>query len=182
MASDNGPADGQRHDEFVKLLVKNQRRVHGFILTLLPQADDAEDVLQEASAVAWKKFDQYTSGTDFVSWVCTIARYEVLRYRSRQQPAHLIFDDSLVESLAERCNERAELLVEQHEALEECLAKQEPDDARLLLRCYDGEATIKQVADEIGRPVNTLYKMLARLRRSLYDCMRRVMAAKERTP
>ena len=119
MASDNGPADGQRHDEFVRLLVKNQRRLHGFILTLLPQADDAEDVLQEASAVAWRKFDQYTSGTDFVSWVCTIARYEVLRYRSRQQPAHLIFDDSLVESLAERSRERAELLVEQHEALEE---------------------------------------------------------------
>ena len=42
---------------------------------------DAEDVLQEANLVLWRKFDQYQEGTNFFAWACQIIRYEVLKYQ-----------------------------------------------------------------------------------------------------
>ncbi len=172
----------QRHDEFVRLLVKNQRRIHGFILTLLPRGQDAEDALQEASLVAWKKFDSFEIGTDFARWACTIARYEVLRIRSRQKASHLIFDDALVESLADRCSERGEVLDQLFSVLDECRKKLTPEDDDLLQRVYEDQASTKQVAEELGRPVDSIYKALSRIRRSLAKCIRFALAALERTP
>lgn len=48
----------------------------------------AEDVLQEAAAVAWIKFDQFQDGTDFAAWMARIVRYTALnhgRARRRQR-------------------------------------------------------------------------------------------------
>src|SRR5262249_54956902 len=43
---------------FLPLFLQNQRRLYAYILTLLPNRADADDVLQEASLVMWDKFDE----------------------------------------------------------------------------------------------------------------------------
>ena len=42
---------------FLRLFLQNQRRLYAYILTLLPNRADADDVLQETSLVMWDKFD-----------------------------------------------------------------------------------------------------------------------------
>ncbi len=58
----------QRGERFMRLLLANQQRIYGLILALVPNWNDADDIMQETSAVMWAKFDDYEAGTDFAAW------------------------------------------------------------------------------------------------------------------
>jgi RNA polymerase sigma-70 factor (ECF subfamily) len=170
----------QRNEEFMRLFVENQRRVHAFIATLLPNLADAEDVLQETSVTAWRKFSEFQVGTDFVRWACTIARLEVLKYRRQQKPGRLLFSDAMVENLADHQINQSETLEGWNQALADCMAKLRAVDRELFLRCSTSDATARQVADQLGRPANTVYKAIARIRKALVECVQRAVAREER--
>ena len=44
------------------------------------------DVVQEATLVVVKKFDQFQEGTSMLAWCRSIVRLEVLRLKQRHQP------------------------------------------------------------------------------------------------
>ncbi len=64
----NGSKPGKlpKETRFMRLFLENERRIFGFILTLLPHWADAEDVFQETAGVLWNKFDDFQSGA--TSW------------------------------------------------------------------------------------------------------------------
>ena len=67
--------------QFVKLLTACQSRIYAYILSRAPRSADADDILQETAGTMWKKFNEFKTGTDFLAWGLTIARYNVLNYR-----------------------------------------------------------------------------------------------------
>ena len=80
----HGPAagaDDARYEAFVRLLVESEPRMLSYLRGLLPGWHDVEEVAQEASLVAWRKFAQFEQGTNFCGWLLTIARFEALKYR-----------------------------------------------------------------------------------------------------
>lgn len=165
------------HEDFIRQFVRYQPRIHAFIATLAPNAADAEEILQETSIVAWQKYDQFTPGTDFVRWVCTIARYETYRFR-RQHPHQSFLSDELLDDLADRQLEQNDVEPRLW-ALSACLKKLRPDDHELFRLRYAEQTTAKLVAEELNRPANTVYKALGRIRRSLLACIRRRLAEEE---
>ena len=46
---------GDDRRNLLALLVKHHRRLFGFAFTLVPNRDDAEDILQDATRVMWEK-------------------------------------------------------------------------------------------------------------------------------
>jgi RNA polymerase sigma-70 factor, ECF subfamily len=176
----NAPlSSDRRNEEFVRLFVENQRRVHAFIATLLPNLSDAEDVLQETSVTAWRKFDDFRSGTDFVRWACTIARLEVLKFRRQQKSGRLLFNDALVEGLADHQMNQSGMWDKWSQALADCLAKLRVADRELFLWCCHSGSTVKQVAAQLHRPTNTVYKAFGRIRKALLDCVQRAVSREE---
>jgi RNA polymerase sigma-70 factor, ECF subfamily len=173
------PSD-ERNEEFVRLFVEHQRRIHAFIATLLPNQADAEDVLQETSVTAWRKFAEFQPGTDFVRWGCSIARLEVLKFRRQRKSGRLLFSDAMVETLAEHQIRQGDLWESWSQALGDCLAKLRAVDRELFLRCSGSNATVKQVAAQLGRPANTVYKAFGRIRRALMDCVQRAVSRENR--
>ena len=117
----------ERKDGFIRLLLRYERRIYAYIRSLVPNPADAEEVLQETSAVLWQKFEQFESGTDFVAWTMQVARHEVQRYRRRQQRDRLRFGDNLVELLAVTAQEDCRQLSELEGALCHCLGKLRPE-------------------------------------------------------
>jgi RNA polymerase sigma-70 factor, ECF subfamily len=83
--------DLPREERYLGLLLAHQRRIFAYVLALVPHWSDAEDVVQETSAVLWRKFDEFTPGTDFNAWALSIARYQVMNFRKKQRrgPARL---------------------------------------------------------------------------------------------
>src|SRR3954447_21447609 len=95
---DDKPA---RVKTFLRLFLQNERRVYAYILTLLPNRTDADDVLQEASLVMWDKFDERAPPEDFAAWGCRIAYFKVLDCYKKSQRQRLLFSPKMLERIAE---------------------------------------------------------------------------------
>src|SRR3954447_17914627 len=95
---DDKPA---RVKTFLRLFLQHQRRLYAYVLTLLPNRADADDVLQEASLVMWDKFDDERPPEDFVAWGCRIAYFKVLDLRKKRQRSRVLFSQEMIERVAE---------------------------------------------------------------------------------
>lgn len=158
-------------EEFVRLLMANERRIFAYILTLLPNIADAEDVLQETSIVLWRKFSEYQPGTDFISWAFRVAHNMVRNRRAKHQRCRVKFDEELMASVANDAEQMREELDHGRSVLMECVNKLPPGDRELLSRRYEAGATIKSVAEAVGRSVEGMYKAMRRIHDVLHDCM-----------
>jgi RNA polymerase sigma-70 factor (ECF subfamily) len=171
-----------RTEAFVSLFAQSQYEIYGFVLTLVPNRADADDVMQTTSIVLWRKFEQFLPGTSFVAWACQIARLEVQNFRRVKGRDRLVFDDALLQSVGNLRLSMSDELEAHRGLLRDCITKLRLDDRELIRRCYGKRAaTAKSVAIEMGKPVNTVYKALIRIRRGLYDCVRRAIKAGDRS-
>ncbi|MCI0335492.1 MAG: sigma-70 family RNA polymerase sigma factor [Planctomycetes bacterium] len=179
--------DREGQQQFVRLFVANQRRVHAFIRTLIPNTADADDVLQETSITGLSKFtSSFLRGRadprdfrieDFVAWICTIARYEALKWCRKVKRGRPLFSEALTAELADCHARQLDYLEMRHEALNHCLEKLSSRDRALLFFRYESDLTGPEIAERSGRPVNTIYKALQRIRHTLLECVDRTIRA-----
>jgi RNA polymerase sigma-70 factor (ECF subfamily) len=155
----------------MRLMTGHQRRIFGYIYTLVPDRHDAQDILQETSVVICEKFDQFKPGTDFAAWACQIAYWEVRRARQKFARSKVVFNQEVVDALAETAAELLPEMSARHEALAKCLQKLHPRDRELLLTRYEPGSGVEEAAQRSGRSLVAAYKALARLRKLLLDCV-----------
>lgn len=169
------PPDGlksdDRREQFVALFVRHEAAINSFVLTLLPDLNDAEDVVQQASLTLWRNFDQYTPGTSFRNWAFQVAKFTAMNHLTKTRRDRHCFQEDLLELLADRAAERAEQLEMQRRALAFCLERLSDDDRQLLSGCYAEGSTIRGFAEQLGRSANAVYKHLNRLRANLLKCV-----------
>lgn len=163
--------------EFIQQFTKAQRRLYLYILSQVPDPVDAEEILQETNLVIWRKCNDFELGTNFIAWAYRIAGYEVLKHRERHHRDRLRFSDEFVRRIAAEARTDFEHLQEKRRALNHCLDKLRPKDRNLIERRYAPGENGKSVARSPGRPVNSVYQSLGRIRRTLFECMRRYLAA-----
>ena len=164
-------------EEFIKLFTKFQRRVFLFILSQVPNPVDAEEIHQETNVIIWRKFDRFELGTNFLAWACQIASYEVLKYRERQRRDRHLFSDEFVRQVASDAIEQADDLEQRRQHLAVCLSKLRDQDRELIQQRYSVGESGKSVAELIGRPINSVYQSLSRIRRTLLECVNRQIQA-----
>jgi RNA polymerase sigma-70 factor, ECF subfamily len=163
-------------DEFVQLFTRHQRRLFLYILAQIPNAVEAEEILQETNLVIWKKCDQFQPGTHFFAWSSRIARLEVLKWLERRQRDRSRFRPELVELIAAEALDDPGDHDERRKALATCLGKLSPRDRQLIERRYAPGASGKSLAEQLGRPANSVYQSLGRIRRALLECITRRLA------
>lgn len=164
----------KRNDLFVELFSCNYGRIMSFIYMLVPNASDAEDIMQETAKVLWEKFDEFEIGTNFVSWAITIAKYQVLSYRSRYN-AKVALNSHLIETLSE---EAKIPLVGGHarlDALRDCIQKLNQKDRKLIQCRFEERMTAKALSKQIGVAMNTIYRNESRILELLMNCVRNAL-------
>lgn len=161
------------HELFVRYQTRHQRRVFSYIMTLLPNWNDAEEVLQETSLVLWRKFSDFQPGTSFVSWANRVAYFEVQKFRQRQKRADRVFGDELIDVLAAQSEGMRDLLADQQEALQYCLEKLPDVDRRLITSRYISGASSRSLAQELSRSLESVCNSLKRIRHVLLRCVQR---------
>jgi len=169
---DDGPDD--RHEAFVRLLMEHEGRVRGFLRGLLPSWNDVDEVIQQASIVAWRKFSEFDRQTNFGGWLLVIARYEALKHRRRLARSPLVFSEEVWELLANEAEpaHAAEAIDRRRTALEHCLDKLGAEQRRLLLETHTPGVRLNEIARRAGRSEQAFYKVVQRLRAAVLDCMR----------
>lgn len=157
--------------QFAELFVTHQRRVYGFILTVVPHTADADEIFQDTSLILWKKIDSFELGSDFVAWANAIAFNLVRNYRAAKSRDRHLFSEDLMATIADRRIERAEELDDRLAALSTCLDKLAAGDRELVRLCYGGTESITQVAEQRNQSRNAVYQRLHRVRRKLVECI-----------
>lgn len=172
------PSPGPQ-DQFLRLLAEHQAGLHTFIRAMLPTREDASAVLQDVLVVLWQKFD---SAQDFKKWAYGVARLEVLKHLQKIRRDRHIFDDELVNRLADEAIVHQERHLTQQEALEGCLQKLPAAQRELVLSAYTKGTRMDDLAQQRGQSPMALYKMLHRTRQMLLECVRRSMPRGEEGP
>lgn len=158
-------------DEFVQLLTASQPALYASVLSLLPDRNAAQDILQETNLTLWHKAEDFQEGTNFLAWASRIARYHVLNYRRKRSREKLVFDENLFEELAARQAERDTDAGRYADPLRKCLETLPSGQRELLSQRYAPEGSVQQIAAERGQSVGAVSQALYRIREALLDCV-----------
>src|SRR5580698_8963507 len=124
--------EAESQKRLMALMTRHQRQIFSYIYVLVPNRSDAEDLLQETSLVICEKFHELEEGTDFVAWACQIAYWRIRCSRQKFARSKVVFDQEIVDVVAQTADCLAEELNDRHEALGRCLQKLHPRDRELL--------------------------------------------------
>ena len=173
MADSPTPAPDRedRYERFVALFVAHEARLRSFLRCLLFAWDDVDEVMQETSLVAWRKFEAFEMGTNFMAWAAAIARFEALKHRRRRSQERLVFSEGVMDLIADEAGDEVEVMERERRALEQCLAKLQPAQRELLQLSYQPGVKFHEVAERAGKSVQAFYKTVQRLRASLLECI-----------
>lgn len=162
--------DAEQGEAFVRLLLEHEPMVRSFLRGLLPTWNDVDEVVQEASLVAWRKFSAFEQGTAFGGWFLTIARFEALKHRRRLARTPLVLAEDVCQLLAQDMEEGKSALIRLRH-LETCLSKMAVEKRDLLLKVHSPGVVIREVAAQCGQSEQAFYKAIQRMRAALLACV-----------
>ena len=164
---------GQDPERFVRLFVDGEREILRYILRLVPDIDDAHEILQETAVDLWRKFDRYDPAFAFAPWACGFAFRRVLKHREQQARRAKYLSIESLNLIAADTSEKDGILEDRQRALERCLQELRDDDRLVIEHRYSQQMSVAEIAVTTGRNTSALYKALERFRRQLFECVNR---------
>ena len=158
-------------EQFMRLLLKSERELLRYVMVLVPNVNDARDVLQETAIALLRTIDKYDPDRPFVPWACRFALNEARMYLRTSARRRRLLDEDVAALLEDRRLEIAAGLDVRREHLVNCLSRL-PDEQRELIRSYYfDEETIESLAERLARGKDAVYKSLQRIRQALHECI-----------
>ena len=173
--------DSPSQDEFVKCFARSQARVYAYIVTLLPNRSDVEEVFQQATYTLWKQWEQYDPNRDFVAWACGIAHNEVRAFLRHSNRRNISMTNETLDLIGQARLSHESAAEDRSEALRTCLELLSPEQSRLIYDRYKEGESISSVAKKYGLTTTNLYVRLHRIRRALVECVEQRLAAEGRS-
>ena len=167
------------HEAFLRLWMQHEPELRAFVRSCCPKAQEVDDVMQEVSVAALRKFSTLDDHSAFGPWACLIARYELLAARRRFARDRMVLAEDVVQLLAEEGAKELPLRQRQLRALDQCIEKLPRERRELALAAYAKDTTIRELAAQLKRTEGSLYQLLARIRKELHRCMERALAGGE---
>jgi RNA polymerase sigma-70 factor (ECF subfamily) len=165
------------YETFMRLLLEEESAVKVYVRRFVPSWHDVEEVVQQTSLIAWKKFAELEDPDHFGGWLMTIARFEAMKYRRSLARSPLVFSDKHSEKLADATGHISAHDADRRDALEGCLRKLDSTNRELIIGVHQPGITIREYAQQKSRPEERVYKTIQRLRQKLLNCVRQTLAA-----
>jgi RNA polymerase sigma-70 factor (ECF subfamily) len=165
--------NSDRQQRFTEQFVRCDRRLFGFVITLLPNFDEAEEAYQETCMRIWAKWDTYDPDRDFLAWACGFAKNVVRELRQKKIRGQSLLSEQAMERIAEMRFRMGTASEAWQSHLTDCLQELSPEQRDLIARHYAGEESVKTIAEELQAAPTALYMRLSRVRRLLLECLER---------
>lgn len=172
MEKNNNDIDSK---DFLSLLIPNQRKIQAYIITLVPNINDAEDVYQETVSEMWNKFSTFEPGTDFVAWAITTARFKVLSFRSKHHRSKVQFNSKTFEALETEAGSQLPAIQNHLDVLGECVRKLSDKEKSLLKMRYENDLTFQKIASRVGKTAPALHRQMSIIHSKLAICIRHIL-------
>jgi RNA polymerase sigma-70 factor (ECF subfamily) len=163
-------------EQLAAMWAASQSTVSAFIRTLVPDYQQADEVLQRVAVTLVRKYEQYDPSRSFAAWAIGVAKFEVLYYRRERATDRHQFGDDIVEQIASRYEILAEESDPLRDALKTCLEGLEGRSRQVLDLRYKRGLSSAEVATEMELSSGAVRMLLCRVRDSLRRCIERRMA------
>ncbi|MEX0611049.1 MAG: sigma-70 family RNA polymerase sigma factor [Pirellulales bacterium] len=136
-------------EQFAALWTAAQPTIAAFIRTLIPDYQQADEVLQRVAVTLVRKFDQYDQSRPFTAWAVGFAKYEVFYYRRERATDRHLFGEDIVEQIAIHYELLAEDVDPVREALQQCLEQLKGRSKHVIELRYRRGMKSSAIADEM---------------------------------
>ena len=161
---------------FDLLVLKYQHKIAGLVSRFIHDADEVQDVTQEAFIKAYKALGNFRGDSQFYTWLYRIAINTAKNYlvsRNRRPPGSDIDVEDAVHfegqtALKDNASPERNMMTEQLQDVVNSSIRQLPEDLRsaLTLREYDG-LSYEEIADVMNCPVGTVRSRIFRAREAI---------------
>jgi len=160
-----------KSERLVELLSQHHDSLYRYIFSLVGNAHDARDVLQETSFALYEKWGQFDGSRPFLPWAYKFAYIHVLKWRAARAKQCPTLDADVIELLAvEREREESELTA-RLTVLERCLSQLPDGDRELVRDRYLRGVATDDLVDHRQTSRRTLFRDLQRVRHVLLNCI-----------
>ena len=159
-------------EEFIQAFTSCQSRLYGFLLSLLGDVEQAQEVLQETNLVIWRKSGDFEAGTNYMAWALRIARYQVMAYRKRQSRDRLVFSEHAQEQIAQAFVRYNTKTGDRQHLLHACLKLLAPHSQELIRQRYEENQSLDRIAKALGQSYQAVGQALRRTRLALAKCIK----------
>jgi RNA polymerase sigma factor (sigma-70 family) len=157
---------------FAELYRSTSSRVFGVIVRMMHDRGEAEDILQEVYAAAWRRADTFDPERgSAITWLITLGRNRTID-RMRQRREEQLGDDDAPE-LADDAPTPAAAAEssEERRRLEECLERLEPQQGRAVREAFFTGSTYSELAQKLAVPLGTMKSWIRRSLMQLKTCL-----------
>jgi len=154
------------------LLARNWSWLKGLAFSIVGDADEVDDVLQDSCVRVITKIDTLREPERFRPWLAVVARRQALRHRQckAQRPGPLseelmqLKDDPKARQLLENLEQK-----EQYERMAKAVGALPEKYRQVFMLEYSGDLTYGQIAEILDIPITTVQIRLVRARRMIHD-------------
>lgn len=169
-----------RTAELLRLLGTHERGLFAYVYALIPNWQDAEEVMQRVRIRIWQDFDRYDREKPFGSWARAIAYYLALTYRKQKSRQREFFSEQILSEVSDAYESVADAANDRRSALLGCLDKLSDRKRYIVERYYLATESSSNLAASLSMTQNALRQLLFRIRKTLYQCIERSLRSEIR--
>ena len=174
MTISNENLASQSHVETVQMLfLSNTPALQSFVLALVPDFAQAEDIVQETFLTVTQKAAHFELDSNFLAWACSIAKFKVLE-AARASSAGVTLSPETIEALC--CSEAGQPTDPRVDVLEQCIDQLAPKARQVVELCYRDCHKPAEVARLISWKPTAVHVALSRARALLRKCLEKKSA------
>jgi RNA polymerase sigma-70 factor (ECF subfamily) len=154
------------------LFARHHVRVYRFVLRLVRDQTQAEDLISEVFLDVWRQAGRFEARSAVSTWLLAIARYKALSALRRRPDEEL---DEETAAAIEDPGDDPETALEKKdkgEILRKCLTALSPEHREIIDLVYYHEKSVEEVAEIVGIPENTVKTRMFYARKRLSELLK----------
>ena len=159
-------------DALQLLLTRNWIWLKGLVYSIVGNADQIDDVLQDICVRVIRKIDSLREPECFRPWLAVLARREALKYRQRRAQMPKQLQEDYAELAGDEKAQHSYGSIEQKELYQKIIKaiRALPEKYRqVFMLQHAGDLTYGQIAEVLDIPITTVQIRLVRARRMIYN-------------
>ena len=153
-------------EEFGYFLEHYSQEAFAIVVRLVPQLEDAEELVQDAFVRAFNRLETFEGRSSFSTWICRIAYTTAVSWLRKRRIKYLSIDDQpkLTDTEVDEALDDESRI----EELRRAISLLKPDEQTLITLYYYDNRPLNDIAYILDAEPNVLATRLHRIRRKLY--------------